>query len=244
MRDDLLDAYAAVEWAIAQLPTLERRIEEWRDDKPYTMRIDTDSRHGKKLYRLAGTKQPPPVINAEAGAIINSLRSSLDILANALAERNGQHGHDDVYFPVSASLAAFLETRSGGGMEKIKRLSAADQAVIKGLSPYKGGNDLLFALHRLDVTRKHKRLLDVVIFPRGVMFAGVGFRDITFTTTWKGFEDEAVIAWTDAATPDAHIEFPVYVAFKEAGAVEGHQVAATLGKFTSLAKSIVALFDK
>jgi hypothetical protein len=44
---------------------------------------------GKKLIRLRDVKFPPPIINLEVGLIAHALRSGLDVLVNALAERNG-----------------------------------------------------------------------------------------------------------------------------------------------------------
>jgi len=67
MRDDLLDAKAAVDWAVAQLPVLQKRVISWRRDKPYSVVIDAESEPGNKLYRLCDIKPLDPLINAEAG---------------------------------------------------------------------------------------------------------------------------------------------------------------------------------
>lgn len=162
MRDDLRDAQAAIDWAVDQMPTLQRRIADWADSYSTRMSIE----NGKKAYYV--TANPvPAIINAETGSIINSIRSSLDLLASALAARNGHVGSRQVYFPVCKSLAEFQNAKSGG-KAKIKNLCAADQAVIESLRPYKGGDDLLFALHELDIMRKHRRLVAVLPFARGV----------------------------------------------------------------------------
>jgi hypothetical protein len=141
MKDDLLDAKAAIDWAVAQIPVLVKRVGAWRQDRPYTVAIDTNSEPGKKLYRLANIKRLDPVINAEAGAIIHSLRSSLDLLACALATRNGHPNSTSTYFPIWKSNAAFLAAPSrhtNPVLEKIKRLSQIDQVIVKDLKPYPG----------------------------------------------------------------------------------------------------------
>lgn len=71
----------------------------------------------------------PAIINAETGSIINSIRTSLDILASVLAARNGYPGSRQAYFPICKSLSDFQNAKSGG-TAKIKRLSATDQATI------------------------------------------------------------------------------------------------------------------
>lgn len=242
MRDDLLDAQAAVDWAVAQLPVFEAKIAAWRDDA-YSIRIDRNAQIGKKAYYV--TPNPiPPLFNAEVGAIINMIRSSLDMLAVALAERNGHAAPKDTYFPICDSATVFRDTRRGGGMEKIKRLSAADQAVIENLAPYKGGNDLLYTLHQMDITRKHRRLLVVSRFPRGI---GIYREDggaclVDFSRTWSGFEDQAPVAWTAIDAPDCNVDIGVYITLKESGPVNGDQAVVALNKFASLANSIVKLF--
>ena len=80
---DLLDAIAAVSWATSQLSTLEERISAWVQGEPYSVLIDIVSEPAKKLYRLVDIKPIDPIINAEAGVIIHSIQSSLDLLACA-----------------------------------------------------------------------------------------------------------------------------------------------------------------
>jgi hypothetical protein len=239
MRDDLRDAQTAVDWAVEQMPKLQRRITDWADSYATRMAVE----NGKKAYYV--TANPvPAIINAETGSVINSIRSSLDLLASALATRSGHPGSRQVYFPICKSLADFQNTKSGG-KAKIKHLSAADQAVIESLRPYKGGDDLLFALHELDIMRKHRRLVGVQHFPRGV---GVYPMDgtaaaVEFNRNWKDFGDAIPIAWTDIAAADCKVELGgVYVAINEPGAVEGQQVVVVLPKFVNLVTSIIARF--
>ena len=55
MRDDLLDAYASIEWAEAQLDTFHVRIQTWLHDSPDVARIDM-RHHGERHQhaRLVG----------------------------------------------------------------------------------------------------------------------------------------------------------------------------------------------
>jgi hypothetical protein len=235
---DLLDAQAAIDWAIDQQPRLAKRITDWAGS--YSTRIAVEG--GRKAYYV--TANPvPAIINAETGSIINSIRTSLDLLASALAARNGYAGSRQTYFPVCRSLADFQNAKVGG-LAKIKRLSAADQATIASLKPYQGGDDLLFALHDLDIMRKHRRLVGVVPFPRGVgIYSTEGMAaHVTFNSQWKDFSDTVPIAWTDANAPDCKVDLGVYVAIDEPGAVFGQQVVVALPKFVHLANSILSRF--
>jgi hypothetical protein len=239
MRDDLLDVKAAVNWAVAQIPVMTKRVILWRRDKPYTVAIDADSEPGKKLYRLVGIKPLDPVINAEAGAIIHSIRSSLDLLACTLAARNGFLESRGTYFPIWKTEADFLDPKSRV-LEKIKRLSEIDQVIIKGLRPYPGGNKLLCAFHDLDLTRKHRRLLNLFVFPRGTAFDGKG--PITLED-WIGFDEKAVLISTSATAPDGEIHVGLQIAFNETGVTRSQDVAGPIRNFARLANSIIGLFD-
>ena len=52
MRADLLSAQACVDWSVAQLDTLERRVEDWRQNAPYRIRYDSEAQPGRKLVRF------------------------------------------------------------------------------------------------------------------------------------------------------------------------------------------------
>jgi len=83
MRDDLLDARAVIDWAMSDLPILQKKIDGWRNDEPFTLVGDLNSQPGKKLIRLQNVKPIPAIISAEAGIIVHAIRSSLDFLVVA-----------------------------------------------------------------------------------------------------------------------------------------------------------------
>ena len=235
MRADLLDAQAAIDWAVAQLPALQKRIEDWAN--LYSTRIAVEGR--RKAYYL-NIDPLPGLINAETGAIINSIRTSLDLLASALAARNGYPGSKTIYFPICKSGAHFRKAKA-----KITELSPDDLAIIESLRPYRGGDDLLYALHELDNTRKHRRLVVVQHFTRGI---GIDPPDgsivhCDFNLAWKDFGDDIPVLWTDIGAADCKVRLGgVYVAFNEPLAVTGHQAIVVLPQFVTLATSIIGRF--
>jgi hypothetical protein len=240
MPDDLLDAKAAVNWAMAQLPVLQERGIKWCSDEPYTVVIDTYSEPGKKVYRLGKVKPLDPLMSAEAGAIIHSIRSSLDILACTLAARNGHPGSRSTHFPIWKTEAAFNCAKSPP-FKFIKRLSQIDQAVIKNLQPHPGGNELLCTLHELDLTRKHRRLLNISPRPSGVGFTRAGAEESVFHD-WRGFQENTPIVTTLASVPDSHPDFFLQISFNETGVLKGNDLATTIREFAGLAHSIIDIF--
>jgi hypothetical protein len=245
MHDDLLDAQACVDWAISQLQVLQGRIEAWKKDSPYRLFEELHPERGLKLIKLRDIKPVPPIINAEAGAIVNSLRSSLDVLMNVLATRNGQASPREVQFPVCDSAEKFFHGRDAG-RKRIKRLSAADQAIIESLKPWKGGNGFLYALHEIDKTRKHRRMLDVVIVPtftRLWPYGRPGGLEFPAPDQWAGFKNDSVLAWIGIEATDYQIDFSIDVAINERDHMEGPCIVMALRDFASLTNSIIKRFD-
>lgn len=107
----------------------------------------------------------PLHFQAEVGAYINSIRSSLDVLAMVLVKRhNLQIREDRVFFPIARSKGE-LE-RSGGNAQKfLEGLPKFERQLMDHLKPYQGGNEALWALHHLDIVRKHRRLLNARLRP-------------------------------------------------------------------------------
>ena len=106
MRNDLLDAQAAIDWAVAQIPCLEKRLVAYLGRRPYDIVMEPDpDQSGRVLMVFYSLGPPDAILNAEVGAIINSLRTSLDLLFTALVEHNtGVELDRDVYFPITSKM--------------------------------------------------------------------------------------------------------------------------------------------
>jgi hypothetical protein len=100
MHHDLLDACAAIEWAESQLDSLRGRLKRWFEEAPFAATTEENPQTGNKILQVNPSEPLPRLINAEAGAIINSIRTSLDLLATALAQRHCQRLIKDAYFPI------------------------------------------------------------------------------------------------------------------------------------------------
>lgn len=242
MRDDLLEARAVIHWAESDLPNLQGRIDDWKNGTPHRVFRDVNSQPGQHLFRLRDVKPIPLVLCAHAGMIIHGIRSSLDLLAVALAERNSHPSPENVYFSISQSEIAFRAPK--GGLKQIKGLAASDIAIIESLKPWKGGNDLLFELHSLDKKRKHRHLLSAFAVPDMIIVDPISHSGgLKFTPLWPGFYEDAVIAQipADAAQGDFYLTLEIRLA--EPGTTSTVGVIKALYDFASLAKSIIERFD-
>jgi hypothetical protein len=243
VRDDLLDAQAAVDWAIAQMDSLQRRLIAWREQPPYRCIAETHPETGKKTVRIRDLKFPSPLINAEVGAIVNSLRSSLDILITSVAARSHAIAPEKAYFPIATSYDDWMRGKHKR-RKVIEALPLPDRELIESLQPWRGGNDLLFALHNLDNIRKHRRLIGVTVKPSLGMISVEGLgQHLHFEWIQGRFEEDAVVAIAGADANHSKIELLLEVTISETGAVKGQPVVAALNDFASLAKAIISLFD-
>jgi hypothetical protein len=243
MRDDLLDAQANVDWAVTQLPSLDNWISSWLQLNVNVLVENTEPPATHDVI-VAIEKDPfPRTFNAEVGAYINAFRSSLDILATALADRYRIPRADQAYFPVARSFAEFCSGNYKGG-KFVKSLPSAERIRIETLKPYQGGNDTLWALHYLDIVRKHRRLIDVEVRPSRLSISGLlpgAFAPIA--TGWVPVNEKTVLGLVRKGASHYDMEFAAYVLITEASPVAYGQIVPALNNFASLATAIIKLFD-
>jgi hypothetical protein len=242
LRDDLLDPYACVDWAVAQLDVFGERIARWRNRCPYAVSGVKDPQSGEDVWQIEEVEPIPRVINAEAGAIINSLRSALDLLASKLAERNGHVGKKDVYFPVCLTIDAFRRD----GRKKIKWLSAADQEAIELFQPYHGGDVhmLLWCLHDLDITRKHRQLVKAYSSPHGIGVYRYGSFSRAFDEIIrKQPPDDGYVFPRGPANPHYQIQVRIEISLGYIGPLAAKPIVPALRELADTTKSILDQFD-
>ena len=90
------------------------------------------------------------------GYAIHSLRASLDPLTSELAHINCK-SDNHVYFPIAASKQDFPKSIEKRNIDKAV-LDAVN--LIHTYASYRGGNELLRAVHNLDIEDKHTALLE------------------------------------------------------------------------------------
>jgi hypothetical protein len=242
MRDDLLDAYAAADWAITHLEGFQQRLKAWIDGPPYSLIEEPHPEIGKKSIKLRIDSRLPLTFNAEVGAIINTIRTSLDLLASALAQRNGKKPSADSHFPIYPTVYDFIDPLN---VAKRKQwLSDSARSIIENLKPYRGGNDRLFALHHFDVIRKHERLLAVRFGPTSISASPRAHAEgLRFPSLWAGFDNDTVIAWTNLNGTYGEIQMAMDVKFHEGDLVVNEPVGQALRDFWRMATMIIEMFE-
>lgn len=248
-----------LERAKEHIRQLEAEIRSFHERKPYRIVVEEEPQSRDLIYRVKVKEQPSPRWATIIGDIVHNLRSALDLLANDLVRANDEIPNDNTAFPIHRSANAFEAGFSG----KVRGASTKAMEIIRSLTPYKGGNEALWRIHRLDITDKHRLMLSV----------GAAYRNLTMSVglrlPWKEgkivkfppvairpadrqypLKDNAEVMGVKAAartsdsgvTPD--FQFAFEVAFGDGEIVQGEPVVPTLQQLIDYVESVIDIFDR
>jgi hypothetical protein len=246
MRADLLDAKAALDWANTQIPLLQQSFIEWVRANPYHVTKEPHLDGGGDAAVVYD--QPFPLtFNAWVGAIINSLRSSLDLIAAALATRNGANPSADTHFPIFRCLHDFIDPLTG--IESKKWLSKSEVATIKSFKPYDGGDDSLWPLHRLDVLRKHQRLIRATPDISGHLMISDRMMRVGGSRAIERTENKTILRRMAPGEllhpPQGHTYVAVFITFNEVALeLANEEVATVLRRFEMRVTDVLYEIDR
>jgi hypothetical protein len=247
-----------VKRAKVHVTELERELRAFFDTNPYKVGTKHDPQTRKLVYYVAGADPIPECLPLIAGDAIQNLMSALDHLAyQIVCSDTGDNPPNPnwIYFPI-ADDAAKYEAKKRGKMEGARQETFD---AIDLLKPYKGGNDLLWMLYRLNNVEKHRLLLTV-----GSQAAGVNVAQHMAQLAAPSLWPEAVAALESMSVflipadsgfplkesfelfigavdekPNPKQQFRFDVALSEPGIIEGKSLLQTVRQFAALVEGIV-----
>ena len=249
-----------IERANKHIRELQAAILAFNATNPHEVSAKRDPQTRKLIYYVLKAEPVPVEIAMIAGDILHNLRSALDHLAYQLF-MVGTRGVGDpkhVYFPIFDDAAKY---KAGvGGKVKGMRQDAID--AIDAIKPYKGGNDTLWRLHKLDNFDKHRLLITVgaafsnfnvgqhlgpklaeMMKAQGLPMPAIP--DLYISPTDRMFPlkagDELFIDAPDAEVNEK-IKFLFDIAFGEPGVFEGDSILETLQGMLDLVNNLVSDF--
>jgi hypothetical protein len=164
MKDDLADALIPVFWARDHIPVLQERLLSWQRRYPYEVVAERDPVQADMDLVIARLRTPlDPLIIGDVGAIINSVRTGLDLMMAAVVARHVASPSWFPNFPICESRDDFLD--AVGKLQSRYQLTADEADAIRRTKAYDGGDHLLWHIAKLDNLRKHQRLLVVEAIP-------------------------------------------------------------------------------
>lgn len=196
-----------------------------------------------QLY-VAKAKPIPPEISLICGDALNCLNAALDHLAWQLVIAAGGKLHRGIKFPFAESIEKYKIESPG----KVKGMSQEAIRCIDALKPYKGGNDALWQLHKLNNADKHRLLITV---GSAVVAVGILARRMPALQPLvdHGYElipdsviplKEGEVVWEILGPqPDDNFELSYAIAFGEPEIIEGKPVFETLVQFSNLVESVI-----
>jgi hypothetical protein len=234
---------------------LDAEIAAFVKTNPYRAFTEEEADTGDKVWRVHVAKQPPPRWGAIVGDAVHNLRSALDLLVNQLVLANGAAVSKGTAFPIWDSEPKYKSGRPGVA----KGVGKAALDALYRLKPYKGGNDALWRLHRLDIVDKHRLLVAVGAAHRNIIlpFPDMG-QDMSQNPSLVLTPDDRQFPLKDNAEifrvakaarggpvpeDDDDLKFTFEIALDEPGVIEGEPVLPALHELADLVNGIIDAFD-
>jgi hypothetical protein len=159
--------YSKVNRANRHIDELHSVIRRYIDTSPYKIGRKTDPQTGEVVYYLLEAPPIPEEMALIAGDVLQNLRSALDHLAWALVETNGCRPNERTCFPIMEGKPLTRDDKNRFD-RKIEGMGQEAKDIIRSLNPYKGGNDDLWLLHRLNNIDKHRTIFTVGFAVRSI----------------------------------------------------------------------------
>lgn len=161
----------SIAWAKDHITEFHRESDAFlNDENAGTFVVETSSNGIWQMIKFKLSKPMPRSLRGRAGDAAFNLRHALDQAICSVFALAGLPTHSS-YFPIADTFETNEKTLSKGRWAKIPQDITE---IVRGAKPYKGGNDLLWALNRLTNTNKHGILRPVMLSNALIELSGFG----------------------------------------------------------------------
>lgn len=213
----------------------EERIK-YVESVPIIQHRQYDLATGQTIFVAKLEKPVPEELSGLAFDAINNLRAALD--QSVFPFSNGRDGA----FPFAKDEEHFKNALKG----RTKGMPDEIVGIISDAKPYKGGNDLLYALNKIDNSRKHAIISPFAFFNPMTNLSGQGFGRFRFpkNPTWNRETGEMELF---RVTPGSHFsfrfDFRSYVVMTGVDVIDGRPSSATLTEFVDIVEGIITSIE-
>jgi hypothetical protein len=247
MPDPFFSSRSKLAWAKENLfPDLHRRISEWMNHDPYAKVVEPDSQPGWEVHKIKMVKPFPPEIANIVGDLVGNLREVLDNAGYAIALAVNPAKTKNTAFPFASDL-----TQMASSIGRSAHLPKEIQSLFCGFQPYRGGDDLLWALNELCNGKKHKFVTPMAtVMWRGRASARGNGRPFSMPDphVWDSTKNEMVVLRlgpivVTGATWDYDFDFYPLVTINEIPVVAGEPVLGVLYELCLKVESILMAIE-
>jgi hypothetical protein len=215
----------------------------------YRFWVEKDAQDGANVLLFEFTHQLPCAIPATLGDAVHNLRASLDLMAYELVRQAG--------VPLSASQErdiafVFAQSRDEFVASVRKGIPQTAHAGIHGIltndiRPYKGGDDVLFGLHLLDIRDKHILLTPLFTATElcgiNVRSGGIIIEDMTVSIAGNRKVDLISLSSTIELASHSHATFDICFD-KGVKIFEDKSILPALHQLSQLVSNVVSIIEK
>lgn len=232
-------------WAEQHLLAVVREARSFFDSNAYEIVAELDEDGTNKLVKFRLTEPMPVALNGHTLDVVYNLRAALDQATNAVALLNGTLPKEGgVFFPIRTTIPDFNNALNG-----IKKwLPQEILDLVSTFQPYKGGNDLIWALNKLCNAQKHGIIRPL---PMGTAIGkvesvntkGRGAR-VWMNPKWDRVKNEMILMWApveDEFTVNFNYDFSIV--FDEIEGISGKPIITVLDQFLGIVKGIVTALE-
>src|SRR5207249_1323483 len=122
--------------------------------------------------------------------------------------------------------------------------------IVRAFEPYKGGNDLIWALNKLSNTNKHGIIRPVAMANCSMVTSGTsqaserGSLQLPFPPRWDSAKNEMILARAPSDVKfTMNYDYSFFVAFSDVEFVDGEPVTRVLDYLAGVVESIVMAIE-
>lgn len=229
------DPFLCVVWANKCTDEFKQMVTSFVATEPYTHITEPYSDGIQQLHIIKLTKGLPVGFRIAIANVINNLRSALDLGWHSLLTLSDTiRPTDEAKFPFADNITKFNGMLTRG----FKKFPDEIKVLARSFQPYKGGDDLLWALNRICAGNKHKMLAPVAILPPMGLLNYPGIP----CPMRNRSKDEIICFLTDAKfNNDIDITFDI--AFDEVDIVKGQPVLTVLNTLSDKTQDILLALE-
>lgn len=244
--DKFFSSKLKIQRAKHHIRELSNELVDYLKTKPFRVVVEKDPDSSNHLWTLRVKNEVPCHLSVIIGDAIHNLRASLDLLASDLVLMAGGNTNN-VYFPFGDDADGFEE------MIKKRHLDRAGDdivGIVRSLKPYKGGNEMLRAIHDLDITDKHKTLIPAAHYAgiKNFQMLNASGPMLTINNMHCGPIRDGMVLMSLPSARNVSIgqtfQPSLKITLNEGPLARDKDIVEALNEFTSLTEGIIRTFEE